>query len=68
MKTFGIRRCEKCGAWLIVRLYIKRKQCPNCGHKMKVVYERRRLEEVYAAFANSIQEAQELIKRSKTEK
>jgi len=61
MKTFGIRRCEKCGTWLIIRLYTWRKVCPNCGYQMLVKPKRRRMEEVYVAFADSMQEAHKLI-------
>jgi len=65
MKALGIRQCERCGTWLIVRLYTRRKMCPNCGYQMLVKPKRRRLSEVYVAFADSMQEAHELIKKLK---
>jgi len=65
MKTFGIRRCEKCGTWLIVRMYTKRKTCPNCGYTMLVKRKRRRIEDLYVAFAETLREAHELLKTMK---
>jgi len=65
MKAFGIRKCERCGTWLIVRLYARRKQCPNCGRQMLVKPKRRRLSEVYVAFAETLREAHELLKTMK---
>jgi len=65
MKIFGIRRCERCGTWLVARMYTKRKTCPQCGYVMLVRPKKYRSMDVYVAFADTLQEANELLKSMK---